>query len=109
MKNYMMINGTKIEISQETADNLEKEFGEKVTYSVGDRFFSDNTCNEKVILVRTWRSSHSDKAAFVRLESGEPWNNSFTARDFKKIRPSEIGSKIGCLVRYWDARKNEKC
>jgi len=30
MDNYMKINGKKIEISQETADNLQKEFGKGV-------------------------------------------------------------------------------
>lgn len=36
MKNYMKVNGKTIEISQETADNLEKQFSPK-TYKLGQK------------------------------------------------------------------------
>ena len=89
---------------------LEKQIAaSEVTYSIGDRF--NYMGKEKIILVQLWLGLDGNRyvIGFVRLRNGGTWNGSFKAKDATAITPSEIADDIGCLVRYWDARKQEKC
>ena len=100
MKNYMMINGKKIEISDETADNLEAEFSPK-TYSIGDRFVGDS---EKRILAKL---PDNGGVSLIDLSTGWPWASpvkvkneiSITEHEFKGIETH------GKFTRYWDNAK----
>ena len=109
MKNYMMINGTKIEISQETADNLEQKFGEK-TYSIGDRFVRGGDgifAGYKYILVR----ASKDGVLLAALKDGCRWTSPIDVPTPTKITQKAFGSITthDDFTRYWDARKQEKC
>ena len=86
-------------------EDIEKQIADsEVTYSIGDRF---KTAQEKVILVQVWSGVY--KYAFARLSTGECWNECFPASDPERITKEEIGSIMGCLDRYWDARRQCKC
>lgn len=80
---------------------------EIVTYSIGDRF---KTKYEKVILVQVWTGeANLSKYALVRLSNGECWNGYFAVANPRKITAEEIDDTLGCLTRYWDARKKCEC
>ncbi len=105
MKNYMMINGKKIEVSQETADNLEQEFGQKVTYSIGDRF---KLGSAKFIIVGWYDLGVS----VAGLDRGEFWTGKLhNVKDIKKITLKEIKEILRNTgaKRYWDSQKKVKC
>ena len=103
MKNYMMINDKKIEISQETANNIEKELGEKVTYSIGDRFIVDNIKN---ILA----SVESGTVHMVTLDRGFRHNAPVKVKDIYEITKPELKTICNDLaVRYWNSQKQVKC
>ena len=103
MKNYMMVNDKKIEISQETVNNLEQEFGEKVTFSIGDRFM---TLGNKSILVYIGDS----RVCMITLKSGLLHFSSEKVGDIRQITEAEMKKICGCpLYRYWDSRKKVKC
>ena len=93
-------------IQQDLDDAKKQRDALDVTYSIGDRFSSGH---EKVILGKVWRKKGNlNMLALTRLCSGETWNGAFSAIDCKRITASEIGDKLGCLTRYWDARKKVK-
>jgi hypothetical protein len=109
MKNYMMVNDKKIEISQETADNLEREFGE-TTYSIGDRLLNTNGDDEKYIIVRT---GNKKEVVIVELSNGVEYTNrpvkvgkegAITASEFRKI----VNGNDYCFTRYWDSQRKVK-
>ncbi len=102
MKNYMVVNDKKIEISQETANNLEQEFGEKVTYSVGDRF---RVCGCKSILVNIGNY----RVCMISLGTGIFHFIPEKVGDICKITKAELNRICSChFVRYWDCQKKIK-
>ncbi len=102
MKNYMVVNDKKIEISQETADNLKQKLGEKVTYSVGDRFMAEGN---KCILVM----GNYNEASMITLRSGMRHNSPITVGDIRKITKAELEKICSCHpIRYWDRQKKIK-
>ena len=107
MKNYMMINKNKIEISQETADNLEQQFATpSETYSVGDRF-RRKFGGSKHILISTAIST----VVMGNLKDGCRYGDAVKVSDWNKIPQSEFDCNwgVGDFVRYWDYVKQESC
>ncbi len=104
MDNYMKINGKKIEISQETADNLEEKFGQKM-YSTGDRF-KRKFSGDKYILI----STESSKVVMGKLSDGCRYGDSMKVSDWNKILQSEFDRNWGegGFVRYWNSKENKE-
>jgi hypothetical protein len=97
MKNYMQVNGKKIEISQETAANLEREFGSGF-FAVGDRLVDLDGWGLYIVRIKNQIG--------VIIESGDRelhrlYNDTLVSvGDMNKITTTEL-SQISMYAHQW--------
>lgn len=89
MESYIMLDGKKIKISKETAQNLKDQFA-PVTYKRGDFFKNSYGC-----LYMIGRQEKANELAFISLNGGNRWSDIVTVGDFDKITEKELKKMSG--------------
>jgi hypothetical protein len=94
-------------IQQDLDDAKRKRDELEVTYSIGDRFRHNG---DKHILAR---GEKRDDITMINLRNGEAWSHERPAKDMVRITQPELDTVLstgkGTFIRYWDARKKERC
>jgi len=91
MNNYLMIDGKKISISDETAANMKKQLSEEETYSVGDILVYTNDTRTVVTCLPSGEIALVVVKDTYSAEVGTCWNNkSIKVENIRKITADEL-------------------